>query len=110
MAENECKSAGCEAACCHDIFFQIPMKKKEILRVFPQVEKISGFKFESEGLPNGVYVSQGYIRIIGPCPNLSDSNCLLKGNNERPLACNKTSRCSDTCIDARRRDSMLLHN
>ena len=109
MVENECIKACCQASCCKDIFFLIPMTDKQILAAFPQAVKVKGYVYLSNNLPEGIYYAHGYIRIVGVCPNLSDDfNCNLYYNPARPNSCLRAGRYGNACVESRRRDSVKV--
>jgi hypothetical protein len=108
MFENECVKAGCNASCCHDIFFTLSMGKRKILEAFPQAQQTGFFKIYSDKLSPGVYHNWGMVRIVGPCPNLSEVDCLLKYKSARPEVCNSFDRGCDECISSRRRDEKKI--
>lgn len=105
MERNRCVEAGCNAACCRDVFFTYTYDEKDILRVFPDAGKVSQSEFESINRP-GVYYwkylfGDCVIRIVGICPNLNGVACETYG--DKLDDCNIMSIGSDDCVDSRRR-------
>jgi Fe-S-cluster containining protein len=108
---NACIDAGCRAACCHDIYFRLPLMKNDMLRCYPTAIRVP-YQIITTELPPGVYayrvLGEYFIRIIGPCPYLNvDYSCDIY--DSQPYPCEVQTIASDDCINLRRRDEHLAY-
>lgn len=109
---NDCAvNGGCSAECCINTWFVQEMSLHAVLRFFSGAIVVNKDQFEKGGLDDGVYyyktfLSDCRVRIVGLCPHLNGTDCDIH-EREIPRPCAAMHRCSDACVDFRRRADRL---
>lgn len=106
IERNLCAEAGCPAACCRDMYIDVP--KDEVKKYFEGATYVEdGHLPERPRAPEGVLFTDHHripgfalVRINGKCPNLTeDAECrIYKG---RPNACGNFEIGKRGCDEAR---------
>lgn len=105
---NLCRRAGCPAACCRNMYGDIPGSVDFFKQAFPDAEKLASEKELLQKVKNqewGIYYfcerGHVYFSISGDCSNLNtDLSCKIHGERFYPRACINmlvnTDKCNET--------------
>lgn len=98
---NPCLEAGCNGACCRDMQMFDFSREQQVLS-YPTAIDIT-VNDEVDDMPDGVYycAEDQELFIIGDCPHLSNGNCSIFGEPNRPEHCANFVQGSKDCANQR---------
>ena len=123
-AENLCTKAGCPAACCQNIGFQLSPSEATLFtdsypinRIDPKNLQVTNLD-EIPSIPTGFTVvkdpedteSDVYVYVKGPCPHLNQTtlDCNAYAKKQRPGLCSEVPIGHPTCDSQRIRKGLSL--
>ncbi|HWA51956.1 MAG TPA: hypothetical protein VG895_02820 [Patescibacteria group bacterium] len=103
---NPCIESGCQAACCHDMWFQnIPLQKlPNLKKFFGEMTQIEYWDLGAESKRGVFYCISGdkiLMHINKMCPKNKGLYCLGKNDPDRPQACDNMAFASNECSHIR---------